>query len=92
MPIRISCWDDMCEQEKKLGTTVGSAQEEYFITDEEISLVKDILEHGKFGKGMLNEEILKVVTEESSYYFAGNKTAEDVAHVIQSKINIILNE
>lgn len=92
MPIRISCWDDMCEQEKKLGTTVGSVQEEYFITDEEISLVKDILEHGKFGKGMLNEEILKVVTEESSSYFAGNKTAEEVAHVIQSKINIILNE
>ncbi len=92
MPIRIACWDNMCEQEKKLGTIVNSVQEEYFITDEEIALIKDILEHGEFGKGMLNEEIINVVMEEASFYFAGNKTAEEAAHIIQSRVEIILNE
>ncbi len=39
-----------------------------------------------------NDEILKIVTEQAEAFFAGDKTAEEVAKLIQSKANIYVNE
>ena len=39
-----------------------------------------------------NEEILKIVTEQAEAFFAGDKSAEEVAKLIQSKANIYVNE
>ncbi len=39
-----------------------------------------------------NEEILKIVTEQAEAFFAGDKSAEEAAKLIQSKANIYVNE
>ncbi len=39
-----------------------------------------------------DEDIMKVIEEETEAYFTNNKSAQDVANVIQSKISIMLSE
>ena len=39
-----------------------------------------------------NEEIEKIITEDAEPFFAGQKSAEEVAKVIQSRVNIYINE
>ena len=39
-----------------------------------------------------DEEINNIVDEETQSYFAGQKSAEDVAKVIQSRLQIYINE
>ena len=39
-----------------------------------------------------DQSIINIVLEESAAYFAGQKSAEDVAKLIQSKANIFVNE
>ena len=39
-----------------------------------------------------NQEILDIVTEQAAPYFAGQKTAQEVAKLVQSKANIYVNE
>ena len=36
--------------------------------------------------------IINIVTEQSALYFAGQKSAADVAKLVQSKVNIYVNE
>lgn len=40
----------------------------------------------------VDEEVLKIVVEDAAAYFAGQKSAKDVANVIQSKIQTYVNE
>lgn len=39
-----------------------------------------------------NESVLEIITEEASYYFNGSKTAEDVAALIQTRVQLYLDE
>ena len=39
-----------------------------------------------------DQAILDIVTEQAAPYFAGQKTAEEVAKLVQSKANIYVNE
>ena len=39
-----------------------------------------------------NSAIIDIVSEEAEAYFSGRKTAEDVAKLVQSKVNIYVNE
>lgn len=39
-----------------------------------------------------NEDVLNILNEEAAAYFAGQKTAEDVAAIIQSRVQIYVNE
>ena len=39
-----------------------------------------------------NDEILKIISEQAEAFFAGDKSAEEVAKLIQSKANIYVNE
>ena len=39
-----------------------------------------------------NEEILNIISEEAEAYFNGQKSVDDVASIIQSRINIYVNE
>ncbi|MCM1577581.1 MAG: hypothetical protein NC078_02120 [Ruminococcus sp.] len=39
-----------------------------------------------------DENVSKIIEEESALFFSGSKSAEDTASVIQSKVNIYLNE
>jgi ABC-type glycerol-3-phosphate transport system substrate-binding protein len=39
-----------------------------------------------------NQELMAIISEEAEGYFSGQKTAEDVANVIQSRLQIYINE
>ena len=39
-----------------------------------------------------NESVLEIITEEASYYFNGSKTAEEVAALIQTRVQLYLDE
>ncbi|MBD5146313.1 MAG: hypothetical protein HDT21_10480 [Ruminococcus sp.] len=39
-----------------------------------------------------NESVLEIITEEAAYYFNGSKTAEDVAALIQTRVQLYLDE
>lgn len=39
-----------------------------------------------------NESVLEIITEEASYYFNGSKSAEDVAALIQTRVQLYLDE
>ena len=39
-----------------------------------------------------NEELYNIVTEEADAYFNGQKTAQEVAEIIQSRVSIYVNE
>lgn len=39
-----------------------------------------------------NENVLEIITEEAAYYFDGSKTAEDVAALIQTRVQLYLDE
>ena len=89
-PVRSSVLRELAEESKSI--TVQSGGEMLKITDAEIRIMEDILYNGKLCNGMLNRNIWSVILEETAPYFAGDKNAEDVAHIIQSRVEIILQE
>ncbi len=63
----------------------------YEMTEEQAALLRTLIDRG----GIVEEDnsaIVKIVSEEIQPYFAGQKSAEDVAKIIQSKVNIYVNE
>lgn len=89
-PIRSSVLKELAEESKSV--SVRSGGEMLTITDAEICIQEDILYNGKLSNGMLDPDIRSVILEEAASYFAGDKNAEDVAHIIQSRVEIILQE
>ena len=87
-PIRSSVLKELAEESKSI--QVKSGGEMLKITDAEIRIVEDILYNGKMFNGVLNDNIRAVILEETAPYFAGDKSAEDVAHIIQSRVEIIV--
>ena len=61
------------------------------MTEEEAGRVLDLLtsvDHRLYQ----NEDVLAIVEEEAAAYFAGEKTAEETAQIIQSRIQIYISE
>ena len=61
------------------------------MTSEEVEQVKNIIK-STHKTNYNNENINAIVEEESSAFFAGQKTAKDVAGIIQSRAQIYINE
>ena len=90
LPVRSSMLKEVAEESKEM--SVRSDGEMLTITDDEIYIVEEILYHGKLCNGVMDYNIWTVIREETDPYFAGDKSAEDVAHIIQSRVGIILQE
>ena len=89
-PVRRSVLKELAEESK--GMEVAAGGERLTITDAEIRILEDILYNGKLCSGMLDPSIQLVVREEVAPYFNGDKSAWDVAHIIQSRVELILQE
>ena len=61
-------------------------------TQEEIDEVKDIMANITAVNGAVSTEIMNIINEEAAHYFAGQKTAEQVAETIQSRVWVYLSE
>ena len=69
----------------------GTTQEVYALTQEQADMIRELAETTtKVSES--NASILKIVSEDAGEYFRGNKTAEETAKLIQSKVNIHVNE
>lgn len=73
-------------------TSIGGKEVELTpLTQEErdyaVSFVESITEHLSY-----NEEILNIISEEAAAYFSDQKTVDDVASIIQNRVNIYVNE
>ncbi len=63
----------------------------YAITQEEADQIMALIESAD-RTSTTDESIQNIVMEEAAAYFAGQKTAQDVAGLIQSRVNIYVNE
>lgn len=60
-------------------------------TEEEAELLREMIENAQPANSM-DDEILSIITEEADSYFSGDKSAADTAAVIQSRVQIYVNE
>lgn len=65
--------------------------EVYAVTQEEADSIWNVIEQIG-GVAAYNEELLNIVTEEAAPFFEGQKTVDEVADIIQSRIKIYVNE
>lgn len=60
-------------------------------TKEEVEQIKELIAHARPANSS-NEEIMNIITEEAAPYFQGQKSASDVAAIIQSRIQLYVDE
>ena len=74
------------------GTT---GEESYTFTEEDRDMLLDIINNTMvYASSYLSgsDQLTEIVNEEASYYFSGEKSAEDVAAMIQNRASIYVNE
>lgn len=54
--------------------------------------MKKLIESAEKISGSVDEQLVNIITEESEPFFKGQKTAKDVAGIIQNRIQIYVNE
>ncbi len=89
-PICRSVLEELAEESKSM--QIKSGEELLTISDAEIQILTDILCEGELRNGTMDPDIRAVIQEESSAYFAGGKDPWDVAHIIQNRVELILQE
>ena len=63
----------------------------YEATPEDIEVVRELVENAS-GKFKYNTSILKIIEEETSDYFSGQKDIEQVTELIQNRVQLYLEE
>jgi hypothetical protein len=63
---------------------------EYDLTEEIIADTRSMCEKAKYPPD--NEDILNIILEETGAYFGGDKTKEEVCDIIQSRVQLMLDE
>ena len=61
-------------------------------TQEDVDQVKDLVENTTAVYGAASEEVTNIINEEAAAYFSGQKSAEEVAKIIQSRMQVYLSE
>lgn len=61
------------------------------VTEEEAALVKQLIEAAR-PAASTDDQMITIITEEAEPFFKGQKSVDDVVNVIQSRIQLYLNE
>lgn len=69
----------------------NKAEEIYALTDEQVQQIRELIETTT-KMADYDDSIIKIVTEQAAPFFEGQKSAEEVAKLVQSKVNIYVNE
>lgn len=82
-PVRIASYDKICSE---LLNEDGSQ-----VTEEDIKACKELIESADI---IVREDssVLSIIEEEAAAYFAGDKTAEETAKIIQNRVQTYLSE
>ncbi len=62
------------------------------MTEEWRAQLEQIVENGVWGLYGENKEIVWIVEEEAEYFYHGDKSAAEVARIIQSRVELMMNE
>lgn len=82
------------KKEKQPKTTWGYEDfsiEIYAATQEEVSVIRELIDSAD-SSYQYDEQIYSIIREEAAALFEGQKTAKDVADIIQSRIQVYVNE
>lgn len=90
-PIRKSMLGELAEeaQEEEWSFNVG---EKLRISESELQIVNGVLNQKKMVRDYVNQELLKIIEEEAQAYFYGDRSAAEVAHAIQNRAWIVMEE
>lgn len=69
----------------------GEEMEVQPITEEDIAKIEAVISNNS-GTYTTNETVNSIITEEAAYFFDGQKTAEDVANLIQNRVQTYIME
>lgn len=61
-------------------------------TQEDVDQVKDLVYNTTAVSGAESGDINNIISEESEAFFTGQKSASDVAKIIQSRVQVYLSE
>lgn len=61
------------------------------VTEEDVALTRQLIESAQIAAST-DDEIMSIITEEAEPFFQGQKSVDDVVNVIQSRIQLYLNE
>lgn len=67
-------------------------REKKTMTENEFQIVDNVLQSGTFTRTVTGRDIWVIIEEESAFCFAGDKSVEEVAHTIQSRVEMLLSE
>ena len=71
---------------------ISDGQLKYYVPlEDEIAPIRELLAGARMDKND-SADIMTIVLEEAELYFAGEKTAEEVAELIQNRVTIYLDE
>ena len=62
------------------------------LTQEERDYIEDYILSAKFSNYYYDEEIYNIINEEVEAFFAGEKSAQDAADLIQNRVSILISE
>ena len=69
---------------------IVSSGREYYMTDEQINEVLDLIKNIRHVR-VENTELLDIITQESAAYFEGKKGLDETVDIIQRRANIFIN-
>lgn len=107
LPVTVSAFDSVMEEAKEpeyymekgekvyVDSTGYIGETEYKlddITDEQIQEFKDYINGASMVSTTYDSDLMDIVTEEAAAFFAGDKSADEVADLIQSRASIYLGE
>lgn len=80
-------------QESKTGVGLSNWEPGYHsLTKEEVNAVMELLPHAKPYRSADGDVVLQIISEEAGAYYSGQKTIEQVAGIIQSRVQVYVNE
>lgn len=91
LPIRKTVLEELAVEAQNEQIRINGG-EALTMTESEIAIVENIIYNKKLRRASLDPEIRLVVQEETAPYFAGDKSAQEVANIIQSRVRLILQE
>ena len=62
------------------------------VTWDEINEILDLLKEAKASFSVEDNQVIKIINEEAFAYYSGQKQVEDVISVIQTRIQLYVNE
>ena len=80
------------EGHSSIGYEDGWSYTFHTATQEEADLVLDLMEKARPVEYSGQDEIMKIITEEAEAFYKGQKSVDEVANVIQSRIHIYVSE